>query len=137
MRFLGQAFEVPVDLDERDLEQLTLPLIEERFAAAHHRLYRHGSTAQRTEVVSARLGVRSAARALPALRLPPPRDSDLPATHLTAEGECTAAPRAWLRAGRVLDGPAVLDDATSTIHIPAGWRAAADDNDNLILRRGA
>jgi N-methylhydantoinase A len=34
-----------------------------------------------------------------------------------------------------LDGPAIIDDETSTIFVPAGWQTEIDDHKNLIMRR--
>ena len=32
-------------------------------------------------------------------------------------------------------GPAIVDDVTPTILVPAGWRAEVDGHENLIIRR--
>ncbi len=140
MRFVGQAFEVPVHLAAAEIEALSLKRLEQSFAAAHHRVYRHGSLAQQqTEIMSFRLGGRVAAEAVPALRLPPASAGDRPRPHRLytdkQEIEGVAAPRAWLRPGEGVVGPAVLDDPTSTVYIPKGWHAVADEYDNLLLRR--
>jgi N-methylhydantoinase A/oxoprolinase/acetone carboxylase beta subunit len=37
--------------------------------------------------------------------------------------------------GRSVAGPALLDDSTSTLLLPEGWRAERDAADNLILTR--
>jgi N-methylhydantoinase A len=140
MRFVGQAFEVPVHLAANEIDALSLDRLQKSFAAAHHRVYRHGSLAQqRMEIISFRLGARVAAEAVPALRLPPTRAEDRPSPHrlfaAKQEIEGVAAPRAWLRPGGAVSGPAVLDDPTSTIYVPKGWRAVADEHENLLLRR--
>jgi len=33
------------------------------------------------------------------------------------------------------NGPALLEDPTSTLYVPAGWAARRDDNDNTVLTR--
>ena len=43
--------------------------------------------------------------------------------------------RAGLSPGHSLDGPAIVDDVTSTTFVPAGWLAEIDDHENLIMRR--
>jgi N-methylhydantoinase A len=66
MRFVGQAFEVPVDLDPSHLPSLTANDLGEKFAAAHQRLYRHGGeAARRVEIVGLRFGIRRPLDALP------------------------------------------------------------------------
>jgi N-methylhydantoinase A len=36
---------------------------------------------------------------------------------------------------RAIAGPALLEDPTSTLYLPAGWTARSDENDNTILER--
>ena len=36
---------------------------------------------------------------------------------------------------RCITGPALLEDPTSTLYVPAGWTARRDANDNTILER--
>src|SRR4029077_2351923 len=68
MRFIGQAFEVPVQLTESDVETLTFESLTRRFAEAHHRTFRHGSVAQQQiEIMSFRLGAHVAAEQIPSL----------------------------------------------------------------------
>jgi N-methylhydantoinase A len=43
--------------------------------------------------------------------------------------------RAALAGGAAVEGPALIEDVTSTIYVPAGWRGAVDACDNLVLRR--
>ena len=31
------------------------------------------------------------------------------------------------------DGPLLIEDGTSTIYVPAGWRAAADPHGNAVI----
>ena len=49
--------------------------------------------------------------------------------------DCTLVRRASLRPGQGLEGPRIIDDVTSTIFVPAGWRSEVDDHENLIMRR--
>jgi N-methylhydantoinase A len=43
--------------------------------------------------------------------------------------------RAALARHEAMTGPALLEDPTSTLYVPAGWIARRDDNDNTILER--
>ena len=140
MRFVGQAFEVPVELTESDIETLTCESLTGRFAEAHHRTYRHGSAAQQQiEIMSYRLGAHVAAEQVPLLRIASTSCTGASAPHRIFAGReeiaGVAAPRASLRPGDSIDGPAILDDPTSTTYVPRGWRAASDKNDNLIMQR--
>ncbi len=68
MRFVGQAFEVPVPFDPDELDRLTAEDVARRFAEAHHRVYFFGGEASRpVEFVSFRLGVTAPLAELPLL----------------------------------------------------------------------
>ena len=43
--------------------------------------------------------------------------------------------RSALKAGKIISGPALLEDPTSTLLVPDGWAASRDKNDNMVLRR--
>ncbi len=43
--------------------------------------------------------------------------------------------RAALKLRDRVPGPALLEDPTSTLYVPAGWQARRDANDNTILER--
>jgi N-methylhydantoinase A len=137
MRFVGQAFEIPVEIDPDELPRLTAENLMNRFVRAHEKLYMHGSAGlRRAEIVAFRFGAAS----------PVP---DLPVAAVAGGGEtfrqhrifaaaalsCRLGPRAGLRPGETVAGPAVIEDITSTIFVPAGWHAAQDDQANLVMRR--
>ena len=139
MRFVGQAFEVPVDIDPGDLDALTARGLLDAFIDAHHRMYLYGA-ANRTaaEIVSFRLGAVSPVERVPGLR---ESRGDLhapPRRHRIFAGrenvDCELVRRANLNAGQGLEGPGIIDDVTSTIFVPAGWRSEVDDHENLIMR---
>ena len=139
MRFVGQAFEVPVELAERDVVKLTAGKIRARFGEAHQRVYFFGGEADKPiEFVSFRLGITVPLRELPLL-------AEESGQALKAQAIEMFDERAWrkgqllsrsaLNVGRKITGPALLEDPTSTLLVPAGWTASRDKNDNTILRR--
>jgi N-methylhydantoinase A len=140
MRFVGQAFEVPVDIDPEGLVELTTNGLLDAFIDAHHRVYLYGA-ANRTaaEVVSFRLGAVSPVERVPGLRESRGDIHARPRRHRIFDGrdsvECKLVRRASLNAGQGLEGPGIIDDVTSTIFVPAGWRSDVDDHENLIMRR--
>lgn len=109
-RFVGQAFEITVDLPEASLETLTEQDLLRGFSDAHRRIYRQDAdtAARAVEVVSVRVGLHAAQAAIPGL------------------GRHTHPPTA---------GPAIIEDPTATIWVPEGWHAAPDAAGNLILRK--
>ncbi|MCY4454003.1 MAG: hydantoinase/oxoprolinase family protein [Immundisolibacterales bacterium] len=139
MRYLGQAFEVPVSLAGPDLGTMPAAELVARFGEAHRRIFEfekpHGDP---VEVVSFRVGVKAPPPPMPALRRPPSAGAtELRSTALTERGEALDAglsTRANL--GRVpAGGPLLVDDGSATVYVPPGWTAACDEHDNVILHR--
>ena len=139
MRFVGQAFEVPVELGEDDLACLTAERLHRIFGEAHQRVYFFGGAPDKQiEFVSFRLGVTAPLDVLPLLteiggvRRPRAghRDVRLALASARAAHE-PLGPRSrpadfWPRAARRPDLDAL---------VPAGWTAERDANDNIILER--
>jgi N-methylhydantoinase A len=139
MRFVGQAFEVPVPLPVDGLASLTATDLRQRFGEAHQKMYHFGASADRpVEIVSFRLGLIAPLREPPALAEPSrevaaPRQIELYVNRAWRRGVAQA--RGAMAPGEVLRGPALLDDATSTLFVPEGWSARRDEADNLVLTR--
>ncbi|SJZ88133.1 N-methylhydantoinase A [Enhydrobacter aerosaccus] len=141
MRFVGQAFEVAVEIPADRLEALDAGYISELFAEAHHRTFLHGATLDRpVEIVTLRVGA-----TLP-IGLPPRLDREALATkppertrifHGEQWIECARHTAEALTKDERIEGPAVVEGHTATTWVPAGWIATLDAADNLILRRAA
>ncbi|MBV8189799.1 MAG: hydantoinase/oxoprolinase family protein [Alphaproteobacteria bacterium] len=141
MRFVGQAFEVGVEIPAPRLASLDAAYLAELFADAHHRTFMHGATLDRpVEIVTLRVGA-----TLPIGR--PPRldrealEPNTPTGAQVFDGEqfigCQRYTAETLTAGQRLAGPAVIEGYTATTWVPPGWTAALDAADNLILRRAS
>jgi len=138
MRFVGQAFEVPVPFFETELASLTAAGVRQRFGEAHQRVYFFGGeTARPIEFVSFRLGLAAPLRELPLLAVAQEARSPPRAIRIF-EG------KSWrdaqlLRRGALqaepTPGPALIEDPTSTLYVPSGWTARPDGNGNTILGR--
>ena len=139
MRYLGQAFEVPVSLSNLDLEAVRAEDLAARFGEAHRRIFEfakpHGDP---VEVVSFRVGVKAPPPPMPAMRR---RSSNGGAVHsrtvLTERGETLDAGLVY-RAdlGPVAaSGPVLVDDGSATVYVPPGWTATRDESENVILRK--
>ncbi|MBK9605317.1 MAG: hydantoinase/oxoprolinase family protein [Betaproteobacteria bacterium] len=150
MRFVGQAFEVSVPVDPARLATLAVKDLYELFDEANRLVYMQGGvTGKKIEIV----GFRAGATAPEQVVLPPksagaaPRPVRMQPIHENREArECTVATRGAigsLRSGQVdvaggvagMDGPLLVEDETSTIYVPPGWRAVDDPAGNLILKR--
>ena len=137
MRYVGQAFEVPVDLDDEALAALTSEALLAAFNTAHHRVFEFGDAGgNNAEIVSFRLGVAAAPGDVPSLA---EESAAVTAgeTSVFDGGEALSC-RLMARGdfgGETLAGPLLVEDATSTIYVPKDWRADVDACDNLIMRR--
>jgi N-methylhydantoinase A len=139
MRFVGQAFEVGVEIPADRLRSLDAAYLSGLFADAHHRTFMHGATLDRpVEIVTLRVGATLPIASAPRL------DREMLAArapektrlfHGDAWLECARYAAETLGAGQKIAGPAVIDGHTATTWVPPGWTAALDAADNLILRR--
>ncbi len=140
MRFVGQAFEIAVDIDADRLSDISRKTLVDGFIEAHQRVYLHGASAdQKIEIVGFRLEVTRPLEDLPQLseREITDRPARQKAKMVGADGAfdidvwvCSALP-----VGEAVSGPALLEGYSSTTFVPAGWAATRQDNDNLIVRR--
>ena len=141
MRFVGQAFEIDVPLDDAQLAVLSAESLMEAFDLAHRAVYMDSGGAglggKRVEIVGFRAGASSPT---PPVVPPAPKGGTGAASRTRIhEGrearDCAVATRAGLPAGS--PGPLLVEDETATIYIPPGWRVSADAFGNLIAERNA
>ena len=139
MRFIGQAFEIPVTVDPARVGSLSAADLAERFAEEHRRVYLHGGEpGRKVELVGLRFGLRRRLDALPEVR---ERAAGLarPATAEVVTGGTTVQARladaATLGAGEVVRGPALIEGYSSTTWVPPGWSGARDAAGNMLLRK--
>ena len=139
MRFAGQAFEIPVEIDPALLPNLRPSDLAERFTETHRRMYFHGGEpGRRVELVCLRLGVRRPLAALPDFR---ERAGSLPDTESADVRTANGLVRARLIDAAALTpeehvaGPALMEGYSSTTWVPKGWTARRDAHANTIIRR--
>ncbi|KAA0972001.1 hydantoinase/oxoprolinase family protein [Aureimonas fodinaquatilis] len=139
MRFVGQAFEVPVELPIDGLEALESDSLTTLFGEAHERVYFFGAEPGKpVEMVSFRLGMTAPLDSMPILAESSEysverREIDLFLSRKWRKG--LLASRGTLDQDVPMSGPALLEDPTSTLLVPLGWSARRDRNDNMILTR--
>jgi N-methylhydantoinase A len=140
MRYVGQAYELTMPVDEfvagaRPVEQLT-----QRFHEFHRARYGHASSREGVEIANFRLTALHRSRVqrvtgAEAVRSGPVVAEQAP-VHLNGRLEtCTFYRRESLPPGHAVRGPAVIEEATATAFIPEGWTGTVADAGNLILRR--
>ena len=139
MRFVGQAFEVGVEIPADRLDTLDAAYLAELFADAHHRTFMHGATLDRpVEIVTLRVGATLPIGGAPrldreALAARAPEQAKI--FHDEAWLDCARHTAEALTAGQKITGPAVIEGHTATTWVPPGWGAELDAQDNLILRK--
>ena len=142
MRFVGQAFEVDVPVAADRLASLDLAMLREQFDAAHRLMYMDsggaGLAGKRIEVVAFRVG---------ATAIEAPVSLPKPSAQAAGTGrririhenrsvrDCAVALRPQVDAVEGIEGPLLVEDETSTIYIPPGWKATSDGAGNLIVKR--
>lgn len=139
MRFVGQAFEIPVPMPVEDIDTLTADDVRRMFAEAHHRVYMFGGeTGKPVEFVSFRLGVTAPLGDLPILEETADESgierSEIKLFDRGAWRTGMLLPRSSLAVGEKVAGPCLLEDPTSTLFVPAGWTAERDDCSNTVMR---
>lgn len=138
MRYPGQAFELEIPLPEEEIDDCRA--LAQRFHVAHRQRYGHAAQNETAEIVTVRITAtiprpeaarrgRAGRQALPAETL-----------ELDVDGVPTQVAfveREGLVLDKPMDGPAVIEEETSTVWIPAGWRAVVDSAAHLWLERFA
>jgi len=140
MRYVGQAFEIPVPIEAAALVRLRAADLAEHFNAAHRRVYLHGGEPGRAiELVGLRFSARQKLPALPTVR-EREAGSDRPAYSpvtmadgTIVESHLVAATAPGLDDG--IAGPAMIEGYSSTIWVPPGWSAIRDAANNIRMRR--
>jgi N-methylhydantoinase A len=140
LRFEGQEHTVGVPFDPEGGAEFVESL-RARFVERHRRLYGHGDPKAAIEIV--------AVRGRATVPTEPPR---WPTWTVTGNGEAEVRRPVYFRgaggwldtavyvrdhlaAGRVVDGPAIIREWSSTAILPPGWTARTDDLGNLLLER--
>ena len=139
MRFVGQAFELGVEVPPERLDSLTVEDFRKGFEEAHYRMFYHGVGSNRpVEIVSLRVGATYPAETIPEMHATGDRDHD-PVDHPIFDGgkwsDCQHLASGALKPGLKIARPTIIEGSTATTLIPAGWRAELDDASNLIMKR--
>lgn len=137
MRFIGQAFEITVSLPEDALAELDEDGLLARFNEAHTRVFAFGESGlHRAEIVSFRLGAAVPAENIPALSEGEGGETTRSTTKVFDTGQwrdCVLLTRGSFEAGESITGPILIEDGTSTVYVPEGWRSSVDSGDNIVI----
>jgi len=140
VRYMGQGFEVPVDVDASQLGDGLLDSVGGRFDSEHERLFMFALETEH-EVVNLRAvaQARAAHVKAPALAVggPDPAGARTATTTVWVQGhdqEAGLYDRSLLKAGNVVAGPAVIVEMDSTTLVLPGHAATVDAIGNLLIR---
>ena len=129
MRYLGQAFEIPVELPLAEALALDAASLSAAFDRAHHRVFEFSKGGGRAEVVSMRVGAAVPPEAMPELAQAREAGAAERGIELYERGRrksCVLLPRQAFAAGAAArQGPLLVEDGTSTIYVPDGWERGA------------
>lgn len=144
IRYVGQSYELTLLLPDNRLEAADIVAVEEQFHQEHDRAYGFSAAGEAVEFVAHRLTVTGeigkpsirewkqggdAVGALKASRQ----------VYFAESGgfvDCRIYDRYGLRAGSVIEGPAVVEEVDSTTVIHPGFRVLVDGFGNLVVSLG-
>ncbi len=140
MRYHGQSFDLTVPLPEG--ETVSIDTLLTAFHTAYERIYGFSDPEALVEITDARvtvLGLIPRVDAVPKIAEATP--GERPQPRLTApliedgaEVDAAFYDRATLKAGHVIDGPAVIEAPDTTIYLPGDFTAEVDAFGNLVGR---
>ncbi len=136
MRYVGQAFEIPVAVDLGTIADLPESELQAAFEEAHRQVFEfdkgHGGLC---EIITLRVGVAVPPAAMPSVK-PSQGTAQEPETiRLFERGRWLDCPCLQRQDVDQAEGPLLIEDGTSTIFLPPGWSASSDAAGNLILER--
>ena len=132
VRYIGQSFEIDIPWDST---------FERRFHSAHRERYGYSDSNRPVEIVSLRVKAMGVTDK-PAINRSVINKHSLAKPSSTASvyfsGRKTPTPvylREALNSGTRFAGPAIVTEYSSTLMIPAGWKAVVDAWRNIAIRR--
>jgi len=139
VRYAGQAFEVPLTIDQATLHEKGIDGILDRFNEEHLRLFTFNMETPH-EIVNLRAVAMGEAPILPAAELPKGDGNPAAAKirdHVMwmdgAEQQGAIYDRAKLRQGDVITGPAIITEMDSTTLVETGCVAKIDAVGNILI----
>jgi N-methylhydantoinase A len=137
MRYEGQGYDVTVPFETGWLERGDVDAISAAFHAAHLDVYGHANEHAEVWMKELRahiMGVMPKTRVVAVQDRAAVRDpTTRPIRLFGNEIEALIVGRAALADGRVLDGPAIVNQMDTTTLIPPGWRARIVQSGALVL----
>ncbi len=142
VRYAGQNYEIPVSVPAGPLDASTLSAIEKGFLDAHRQLYGFIAEGEAIQLVTFRLAASGLVEK--AQFKPVPLEGPDASAAITGAREvwmmeaggfvsATLYDRSKLKAGNVIEGPAIIDQMDTTTVVPLHTTATVDAYLNLLL----
>jgi N-methylhydantoinase A len=139
LRYRGQAFELLLPLDPVPDSDRAVAALCKAFHALHRERFSFDDPAEGVEIVTLRLSAIGRLGNM-ADTVAPLAASSAPLRHRPVYFtdrwiETPVWPQAALPAGQTVEGPAVIEQAYTTMLIPPGWRVTVADSGDLVSTR--
>jgi N-methylhydantoinase A len=144
LRYVGQSYSLTIDFSPSELkESFILTKLEKDFAEAHMRMYGYVVQGAPIEVVNLRVEAigHTAIRSKPFLRTAQQesnsRKKGFREAYFGPEAgllKCPTYDRVSFALGATIEGPAIVEQADSTVVIPPKARGIVDDYGNIFMR---
>ena len=142
LRYTGQAINVPVKVDFKELSSSGLAIICENFEAEHEKLFTFRLSSE-VELVNLRIVAEELKANLPrkiqdpAELLQPSTSAQVSTTKLFFEGQRFDKAPIWersaLKNGNSISGPCIVTEMDSNTLILPGYKADVDANENILI----
>ncbi len=141
MRYVGQVHECTVELGELAFDAANLARIEDAFHARHEQLFTYAERHSVVELVNIESTITGRVDKPAQPRIAPGGTPDSALLEqrpmvFAADGSRRDAPvydGARLGAGAVIQGPAVIEEMTTTIVLEPGWQASLHESGSFIV----
>ena len=138
MRYVGQSYEIEVELEADWVKQKNIQASGVAFHRQHESLYEHSDETAQIQIITIRLVI-AAPTITPFIKEEPPATEPLTPSYKVncyADREWREASvylRSQIRPGHSFDGPAVVAQDDTTVCIPSDFRVTADAFRNLVI----
>ncbi len=145
MRYVGQSYELKIDMLDKDVVQSDVGAINKKFYKVHDRAYGFADSAEPTEVINLRLTAIGAIKRPTFLVRETVGENSADAIKGEREvyfGEasgwlsCNVYDRYKLESGNLIQGPAIVEEIDSTVVIHPGYIARVDSHVNIVIQEG-
>ena len=140
MRFVGQGFEVVLPLPPGPYDASSAPALREAFEVVYRETFARTPPDVEPEIINIRVTMKAAVagvevRAAAGAGTGDPRTGTRPAWFAETGGfvETPVLERGRMRPGYAFEGPAIVEEAESTLILGPGAKARVDDQLNLVV----